>query len=771
MNIRQKMLLIVISGTLFSAILGTMLIYEFVQRNILINETANLQKITTRFTSVATQRFSESEPKLKAFASLLESELKKPIKTDEIKTFRQLFDLNSDGVWRNRKSNFNGQLQAGMFLPTQPKENDLQKIQHLRIKKMMDIFGLPASKRLENVWYLSPERSEIIFDKTYPDFVFDQKADNNYTQTPWVTYTKPELNPNRELRFTPPLFDPVPKVWMVSALYPLYVDGKWIGSLGEDMALTGVLEFMFTSEQLYKDTEHFLIDTQGNFVLGGAGQKQLETSPEEFQINFNKNQSLTALFKKALTKSPQLLSESLMLNNRRYIAIGMILEPLGWHYYLLAPVDQIMASTKALFINLSEMLLLIGALNGLLVFTMTGRTITNRIQLLTNTMNSYGKYRHLRIANKLVGTDEISQAARAFDQMANDIEQNIAELNKRTEQLQSVFDVSPSGYVLINNDNKILLANKSVSLITGLSVPDLLRTTEEAFLAHFSNQATELLSLLKDTNQLLRIELSYPRHTTLLCGRREIVFADGELLGKLYFFHDISKEEESNRIKSEFLMNAAHELRTPLATIHGYSELLNSDMIPVEMQSEIISMIYQQSCWLSTMVDEFLDLSRIEERSGADFVVESYVLNDLIQQSISEFKIPRGRDAIFYVPIEGVINVNVDKDKFKKALTNIIDNAYTYSPNGGEVVITVHHDIAQNFVDVEVRDCGFGLTEDDISHVFDRFFRVDKTGNVAGVGLGLSLSKEIINLFGGDIRITSVPNKGSSVFIRLNVRN
>ena len=256
-----------------------------------------------------------------------------------------------------------------------------------------------------------------------------------------------------------------------------------------------------------------------------------------------------------------------------------------------------------------------------------------------------------------------------------------------------------------------------------------------------------------------------------MCGRREIVFADGELLGKLYFFHDISKEEESNRIKSEFLMNAAHELRTPLATIHGYSELLNSDMIPVEMQSEIISMIYQQSCWLSTMVDEFLDLSRIEERSGADFVVESYVLNDLIQQSISEFKIPRGRDAIFYVPIEGVINVNVDKDKFKKALTNILDNAYTYSPNGGEVGIKIHQDIAQNFVDVEVRDCGLGLTENDISHVFERFFRVDKTGNVAGVGLGLSLSKESINLFGGDIRITSVPNKGSSVFIRLNVRN
>ena len=336
-------------------------------------------------------------------------------------------------------------------------------------------------------------------------------------------------------------------------------------------------------------------------------------------------------------------------------------------------------------------------------------------------------------------------------------------------QLQSIFDVSPSGYVLVDHQNKISLANKAISLMTGISISNLLNMTKEEFLSYLSSQAEEPIAFLKDMNQLLRIELIRPRHAVLLCGRREIIFANGDLLGKLYFFHDITKEEESNQIKSEFLMSAAHELRTPLATIHGYSELLNSGMIPADMQSEIISMIHQQSTWLITMINELLDLSRIEERAGADFVIESYKLTDLIQDSIAGFNVPEGRDTIIYSPFESEISLKVDKVKFKQALNNIIDNAYKYSPNGGDVSISVNHDVMQHFVEIEVKDCGLGLTEDDISHVFDRFFRVDKTGNVAGVGLGLSLSKEILNLFNSDIYIKSVPNEGSSVFVRFNL--
>ncbi len=92
-----------------------------------------------------------------------------------------------------------------------------------------------------------------------------------------------------------------------------------------------------------------------------------------------------------------------------------------------------------------------------------------------------------------------------------------------------------------------------------------------------------------------------------------------------------------------------------------------------------------------------------------------------------------------------------------------------YSPNSRDIFLKVHHNFTQKIVEIEIQDNGIGLSKEDCCHVFERFFRVDKSGNVAGIGLGLSLSKEIMQLFNGDIFITSIPNEGSSVFIRLKI--
>lgn len=127
LNIRQKMGFIVITGVLMSAVLGTALIYELVQRKILANEIDNLQKVTAKFTSTSAQRFSESEPKLKSLARLLEMELSKPIQKGEIESFYQLFEKNLDGVWRSRKPSSNGEFEAGIFLPPNSQETDAQK--------------------------------------------------------------------------------------------------------------------------------------------------------------------------------------------------------------------------------------------------------------------------------------------------------------------------------------------------------------------------------------------------------------------------------------------------------------------------------------------------------------------------------------------------------------------------------------------------------------------------------------------------------------------
>ena len=426
-----------------------------------------------------------------------------------------------------------------------------------------------------------------------------------------------------------------------------------------------------------------------------------------------------------------------------------------------------MATTRDLFIHLLEMIVLIGFLNALFTFFIAGKNITNRIKILANAMTVYAKTHQGRLGNKLSGNDEISQLGLVFDGMANEIDQNIESLNHRNQLLQSVFDISQSGYLLFDTQKRVLLANNTLATILGFSVDVLLNMTASEFWDRLAKQ-TKFSLLPPDKNTaFFRIDLLKPQHTNLLCKMSDIVLPDGESLGTLYLFHDISKEEESNRIKNEFLVHATHELRTPLTTIHGYTELLSYNLIPVETQPEAIAIILEQSTWLMSIINELLDLSRIEARDGVGYEIRPYLINDLILQALTEFQIPHGRDEITLAPVLSNTSINVDKVKFKQVIHNILDNAFKYSPKGGDIFLTVHE--YDQIVEIKISDQGIGIGPENIDKVFERFFRVDKSGNIPGIGLGLTIAKEVMQFFNGDIHIISTPNQGSSVILRFNI--
>jgi diguanylate cyclase (GGDEF)-like protein/PAS domain S-box-containing protein len=439
MDIRQKMAIIVIASILLTAIPASILVYKYAQSKILSSELATLIEITQRQADIASQRFLQGQPKLEGLSRLLQAELVKPIKRGEIDGFYQAMSRYPDGVWRNRKPSFNGSIEAGIFLPLNTKENakelDTQKIRHWRIKKIMDIFGSAASNRMENVWYLSPQRSEIIFDTTFPDFVFDQKADNDYTATPWVTYTSPQLNPGRKFGFTPPLFDPVPKVWMVSAIYPLYLGDNWIGSVGEDMQISNVLEFLFKKEQFYAGTQNFLLDNQGDFILAGDWQSKLEAHQDASQFDLGDEPELTTILQTHLQNSPKILA-SVVVANKQYVAIGMTLQPVNWRYYKLVPVSEILSSMRELFISLVFVICLISVISGLLISLVVHYFVVRRIKLLAEGMRLYEAGENRHVSQLFPGNDEISLTAKEFDVMIDRIDKNIEDLEITRDTLR-----------------------------------------------------------------------------------------------------------------------------------------------------------------------------------------------------------------------------------------------------------------------------------------------------------------------------------------------
>ncbi len=477
MNIRQKVILIVMASILVTAVPGIALIYSYAQRSILATESAELEHSTARIAKSVEYRFSKSKPKLASFAHVLEKELAKPIKPSEIEAFHSIMEMNPDGVWRNRKTSYNGSLEAGIFLPKNTNESDKQKIQHLRIKNAMDTFGAAASEPFENIWYLSLDRSEIIFDRALPEFVFEQKHDNDYTQTPWVTYTSPQLNPQRETKFTPPLFDPVPKIWMVSAIYPLYVDGKWIGSLGEDMQLTGVLESMLSNSQRFSGTQHLLLDAQGNYVLAGPWQKQLESNTETFQPDLSKEPQLAAQLESQLTNTPRVLANSITMQGKRYMIIGVKLNPLGWKYFRLVPVDEVIASSQLLLYTLGVMVLLVTVLTGGVIGLAMGSNITRRIRQLGDAMKAYAADHSHRIAEKLGHDDEIAEAARIFDGMADDLDRKTLEQKLVEEKLRTLFvaiEQSPTSIVITDLSANLQYVNPQFTRVTGYTAEEAL---------------------------------------------------------------------------------------------------------------------------------------------------------------------------------------------------------------------------------------------------------------------------------------------------------
>ena len=435
MNIQKKLSLIVVSSVLAAAIPFSIFGYNYTKEKILAKEIDQITYASQVLSNKTTEHLKNSQPKLEHFARLLQTELVKPITKKELEEFNQKIELNGDGVWRNRSAEFDGHIEAGVFLPPDPKLTVAQKIFHLRIKHVMDVYGAASNRPLENIWYLSPNRSEIIFDTSYPNFVFDANADNDYTQTPWVSYTSPSLNPTRKLNFTPPLYDPVAKAWMISAVYPLYINNQWIGSLGEDMQLTNVLANFFTGNQFYKGTQHFLLDAQNNFILAGDWQKQLESSKNSSDFTIKTEPKLLAILKTPVQTKYKLINSKLTVNGKEYIVIGGKFELTGWRHYKLVPIDAVLQSTKNLFNYILAIIFMVGLFAGTLISFAVYHTVVKRIERLAGAMKLYELDNKNNTELPVTGSDEISTATKEFANMRNRINLHMTEAKVANDAL------------------------------------------------------------------------------------------------------------------------------------------------------------------------------------------------------------------------------------------------------------------------------------------------------------------------------------------------
>jgi len=219
---------------------------------------------------------------------------------------------------------------------------------------------------------------------------------------------------------------------------------------------------------------------------------------------------------------------------------------------------------------------------------------------------------------------------------------------------------------------------------------------------------------------------------------------------------------EANIVKSEFLSMASHELRTPLTTLLGYSELLLTRPSTESQKMEFLRFINEESINLSKIVDNLLDISRMESQKELGFVRKPIQLGEILAKNIRFYSLAEtGHHIVTHIE-QDLPLVSADGGKIGQVIKNLLDNATKYSP-GGYIVCRAF--VKDNMVWLSVQDQGFGISEQDLSRIFDKFYRVerDETAHISGTGLGLSIVKYIVESHDGKIDVQSELGKGTTI--------
>lgn len=235
----------------------------------------------------------------------------------------------------------------------------------------------------------------------------------------------------------------------------------------------------------------------------------------------------------------------------------------------------------------------------------------------------------------------------------------------------------------------------------------------------------------------------------------------------VHVIRDVSLRRKLQHMGNEFLAAAAHELRSPMASIYGFSELLLQRRFSEARQTELLQIIHNQAAHMTRLINELLDLARIEARGERAFNMKQQEVEPIIRATIAGFLVPPGRVAVYVTCAPDLPPVNADTDKLQQAITNILSNAYKYSPAGGPVELQVKADDTRERVFITIADRGIGMPEGVSARVFERFYRGDDCSGVRGTGLGMTLVKEIVEHHGGHVELDSRAGKGTRVTLVL----
>lgn len=345
-------------------------------------------------------------------------------------------------------------------------------------------------------------------------------------------------------------------------------------------------------------------------------------------------------------------------------------------------------------------------------------------------------------------------------------------IKDHAKQLNTIFSLSQDALVVFDQNRLVKFVNPAFKRLTKLEASLMLGLDE----AQFTQKLNEVcapgqhfcgLPALREPAQVAgtrtqkSLVLQGPVSKVLMAT---LTTSNSSSVSQILSLRDVSHETLIEKLKSEFLSTAAHEIRSPMASILGFAELMTSDELDANARREYSNIILSQAHRIKGLLDELLDLARIDAGGGQHFTFAPVDLRELVTTVVAEFMPPDGRPApTIDVPPQ---LCRIDFDKAAQALLNVISNAYKYSDKTSPVNILYVPPTASNNQDmagITVQDSGIGMSQAEQQRVFERFYRVNQKTAVAGSGLGMAIVKEIMMLHGGEVVIKSVYGQGTAV--------
>ena len=402
-----------------------------------------------------------------------------------------------------------------------------------------------------------------------------------------------------------------------------------------------------------------------------------------------------------------------------------------------------------------------------MAFVMT-RRLGHRVRGIADAARQYrtGDFTPSRLEHR---DDELGTVARALDETVENLAGRIAELARDRGRMAAILAGMVEGVIVVDSQGRLGLANDAARQMLRLDNLAVGRHYIE-IIRHPAIKTLVARSLAGGAPA--PVELSPPRDAArILTARAAPSDAGGGAVGVVVVLHDITDLRRADQVRRDFVANVSHELRTPLTAVRGYLEALGEPDVDGDDRRRFLEILMSNTRRMERLVKDLLRLARLD--AGQETLeLGSCDVRELLQSVIEELKpsLEARRQDVTIETAPATVRVTADPAKLHDVLRNLIGNATTYAPEASRIRVVVER--LADSTRISVTDEGPGIPDEDVSRIFERFYRVDKSRarDPGGTGLGLAIVKHLVELHGGRVRVENAPGAGACFTIELPVR-